>query len=177
MNKPESPADPPGNKRHVPAWVTPIYLALLFLLIHITLPWALSLLGRRYGWMDGRPGVWNLLALILVTGGIAGTLWMIALHYLTSPGAFMNRQPTQDIVRRGPYAYTRNPMYLFELTFWLGWALFYGSLAVGIGFLAWLSAFNFIILPWEERGLEERFGEPYREYKRRVPRWFGRRER
>jgi protein-S-isoprenylcysteine O-methyltransferase Ste14 len=64
-------------------------------------------------------------------------------------------------------------MYLFELVFWFGWALFYGSITVLIGFLLWFAMFNFIIVPWEERDLEARFGEAYRQYKQVVPRWLG----
>ena len=64
-------------------------------------------------------------------------------------------------------------MYHSELVVWFGWALFYGSLAVLIGLLLWLSMFHFVIVPHEERDLEVRFGEAYRAYKARVPRWLG----
>ena len=64
-------------------------------------------------------------------------------------------------------------MYLFELVLWFGWALFYGSLAVFIGFLLWWIMLNFYAIPYEERDLEARFGEAYRAYKARVPRWLG----
>ena len=60
-----------------------------------------------------------------------------------------------------------------ELGFWFGWALFYGSIAVLIGFLIMFTMFNFVIVPYEERDLERRFGEAYRQYKYRVPRWIG----
>ncbi len=137
------------------------------------MPWGLSLLSPRYGWMDGRPGIWNLLALIVVGVGIACTLWLISLHFRASPESFQEFRPIQKLLTPGPYTFSRNPMYLSELVFWFGWALFYGSLAVFIGFLFWVVMFNFVILPWEERDLEARFGEAYREYKARVPRWMG----
>lgn len=49
----------------------------------------------------------------------------------------------------------------------------YGSVAVFIAFLVWWAWFSFFQVPQEERTIEARFGEAYREYKSRVPRWFG----
>lgn len=173
MSTPEIPNKEQSKRVRLPHWMTPIFLTLLFLLVHVAAPWGVSLLSIRHGWVDGRPGPWNLLALILVVAGIAGTLWMIALHFLASPRSFLELQQTQKLLTRSPYAFSRNPMYLSELAFWFGWALFYGSIAVLIGFLVWLAMFNLVIVPWEERDLEARFGEAYRAYKARVPRWLG----
>ncbi len=73
----------------------------------------------------------------------------------------------------GPYAYTRNPMYVAELLLWLGWVILFGSLITLLGFVL-LTVVIILILPWEERGLERQFGETYRQYQARVPRWLGR---
>ncbi len=173
MSTPEVPSSKQPKRARLPHWITPIYLTALFLLVHVAAPWGLSLLSTRHGWVDGRPGQWNLLALILVVAGIAGTIWMIALHFRASPNSFLEFRPTQRLLTPGPYAFSRNPMYLFELAFWFGWALFYGSIAVLIGFLLWFAMFNFVIVPYEERDLEARFGEAYRQYKKVVPRWLG----
>jgi protein-S-isoprenylcysteine O-methyltransferase Ste14 len=160
-----------------PHWLTPILLAVLFLVIHVAAPWGLSLLSTRYGWVDGRPGAWNLLALLLVAAGMAVTFWLIAQHYLASADTFLEMQPGQKLLTPGLYAFSRNPMYLSELAFWFGWALFYGSITVLGGFLLWFVMFNFEIVPYEERDLERRFGEAYRQYKQMVPRWLRLRRR
>jgi protein-S-isoprenylcysteine O-methyltransferase Ste14 len=63
-------------------------------------------------------------------------------------------------------------MYVCELALWFGWAVLYGSVGVFIGF----AIFFAIPVPgarYEERALEARFGDAYREYKARVPRWLG----
>jgi protein-S-isoprenylcysteine O-methyltransferase Ste14 len=177
MSTSEIPNKEQSKRVRLPHWITPIFLTVAFLLVHVAAPWGLSLLSTRHGWVDGRPGTWNLLALILVVAGIACTLWMMALHFLASPGSFLELGPTQKLLTPGPYAFSRNPMYLFELAFWFGWALFYGSIAVLIGFLFWFALFNFVIVPREERDLEARFGEAYRAYKTRGPRWLGLRRR
>lgn len=39
------------------------------------------------------------------------------------------------LLMRGPYRFTRNPMYVAELGLWLGWTIFFGSPAVLIGCL------------------------------------------
>jgi protein-S-isoprenylcysteine O-methyltransferase Ste14 len=78
----------------------------------------------------------------------------------------------------GPYAVSRHPMYVGELALWLGWVILYGSVPVLIGFAA-LGAVVARLAPREERALEAKFGDAYRRYKARVPRWVGlpRRER
>jgi protein-S-isoprenylcysteine O-methyltransferase Ste14 len=73
---------------------------------------------------------------------------------------------------RGPYAFTRHPMYLAALALWLGWAVFYGSVAVVIALLV-LAAWVSFIARREERALEAKFGDAYRAYQARVPRWLG----
>jgi protein-S-isoprenylcysteine O-methyltransferase Ste14 len=74
-------------------------------------------------------------------------------------------------LKRGPYAFSRHPMYLSELALWLGWAVFYGSLPVLVGFVV----FGIVVSrlgPNEERALEATFGARYRSYANEVPRWF-----
>jgi protein-S-isoprenylcysteine O-methyltransferase Ste14 len=74
---------------------------------------------------------------------------------------------------KGPYRFSRNPMYVLELAMWAGWSIFYGSIAVFVTFILWWIAFAFFLVPLEERQLEERFGEAYLQYKNSVPRWVG----
>jgi protein-S-isoprenylcysteine O-methyltransferase Ste14 len=175
MSTPNAPDRGQPTPARYPRWMAPILLALAFVLAHIVAPWALSLLTTRYGWVDGRPGPWNLLALVVVIPGLAFTAWMVTVHFRASPDTFLDFRQGRTLLTPGPYAVSRNPMYVVELAFWLGWALFYGSLAVLVGFLLWFALFNFVLVPYEERELEARFGSAYRDYKRQVPRWLGRR--
>jgi hypothetical protein len=91
-------------------------------LIHGVLPWVLSSLTIRYGWTRGRPGIWNLLGLLLVAIGAAGLIWVLALGL-----ARIRELPGR---MRGPYAFTRNPMYVGELALWFGWTILFGSAAL-----------------------------------------------
>jgi hypothetical protein len=78
--------------------------------------------------------------------------------------------PPDHIVDTGPYRWVRNPMYLGHLVFFAGIAMALGSwiaLAVLAFHVFW---FDRRVREDEER-LASIFGEPYREYCRRVKRW------
>lgn len=79
--------------------------------------------------------------------------------------------PTPHIETRGPFALTRNPMYLQMVLICLGLAILWMNwwLALFTPLVGWLLQ-RFAILP-EEAYLEEKFGEDYRAYRRRVRRW------
>jgi protein-S-isoprenylcysteine O-methyltransferase Ste14 len=162
-------SDQPKKNRFFSPWLA----YPLALLVWEGLPWAISYLSPRYGWVAGRPGLWNLIGLIPVLVGTAGLLWGVAVHSAQSPQGIEWDVDKSYLLRRGLYTFSRNPMYLAELMLMLGWVLFYGSIAVLIAFAVWYVFFNFYIIPLEERTLEAHFGEAYREYKNKVRRWFG----
>jgi len=74
----------------------------------------------------------------------------------------------QRLVTEGMHARVRHPIYLAALLMISGWTVLSGLLADHI-LLAWsLIAFP-VMIALEERELVARFGEPYREYRKRVP--------
>ena len=155
--------------------------------MHGVIPLELSRLGDRVE-PSGRtrPAVRSA-GLLVVAAGASLIAWAFAAHYEAAPrGWALDSRATPDLLRRGPYhieyllqrgpyRLTRNPMYLGETIVWLGWALFYNSMAVWAG-LAILCAAWPKIVRWEERRLRERFGDDYRAYVASVPRWMGRAE-
>jgi protein-S-isoprenylcysteine O-methyltransferase Ste14 len=136
---------------------------------HGVVPWAISRLSPRSGWAMGGPGVWNLFGLVPIALGVVGLAWIMVTASVESPKRIELRAAA-FLMTRGPYAYSRNPMYLSELLLWMGWSVFYGSLGVLIGFMI-LSAVLVSAARYEERVLEARFGDEYRAYMRAVPRW------
>jgi protein-S-isoprenylcysteine O-methyltransferase Ste14 len=80
-------------------------------------------------------------------------------------------KPTTQIIERGPYRFTRNPMYLQMVVVCIGVAVILGN--VWILLLAFVCGWALqilAILP-EEEYLERKFGEQYLVYRKRVRRW------
>lgn len=170
------------NGRRLPRWFGTAAQLLAFPAAHAMLPWALSLLGVRYGWVAGKPGVWNFAGLIPVAAGFCAYLWCLREHFAAAPNGWRLENtahyPTPSyLLAGGPYRYSCNPIYMAELAIWIGWMLFYGSFVLLAVFAAASLVLGPMILPREERGLEARFGDAYREYRRTTPRWLGKARR
>ncbi|RMF24870.1 MAG: isoprenylcysteine carboxylmethyltransferase family protein, partial [Cyanobacteria bacterium J083] len=75
------------------------------------------------------------------------------------------------LVQEGLFKYSRNPIYLGMTISLLGVGLFLGSLTpfFVIPLFVWLIQTLFI--EQEEKMLEEKFGDEYRQYKQKVRRW------
>jgi protein-S-isoprenylcysteine O-methyltransferase Ste14 len=153
--------------------------------MHGVIPLELSRLGDQVERpRKTRPAVRSA-GLLMVAAGASLMAWAFAAHYEAAPRGWtlksqlmtdlLGRAPyrIEYLLQRGPYRLTRNPMYVGETIVWLGWALFYNSMAVWAG-LAILCAAWPKIVRWEERRLLERFGDDYRAYAASVPRWAGR---
>ena len=78
---------------------------------------------------------------------------------------------TRRLVLRGPYRFSRNPMYLGMLLLYLAGGLWWACLwaLVLAPFVVWVVTAWVIRL--EERYLESTFGDEYRAYCARVRRW------
>ena len=82
--------------------------------------------------------------------------------------------PPREFVAMGPYRYVRNPMYVGGLAVLAGFGLYLRSVsALLLTVLAAVLVQTFVILV-EEKGLEARFGDSYRQYKTSVGRWIPR---
>ncbi len=79
-----------------------------------------------------------------------------------------------QLVAGGPYAYTRNPLYLGGVVLTVGLGLLSGSPWVVLGCLAYWAIIYGPIITAEEQFLRARFGPAYEAYCRAVPRWWPR---
>ena len=134
-------------------------------------------------WVSGRPFPWAPVwlkavpALILMVIGLALSIWAIVHMKKVGEGnpfdAYNHEVAprTKHLMTDGPYRFSRNPMLV-------------GVYVDDIGLLLWLQswwpllvfAVEIIFLTLqvrsEERRLEADFGDEYRAYKQRVPRYF-----
>jgi protein-S-isoprenylcysteine O-methyltransferase Ste14 len=110
----------------------------------------------------------------LIAGGFSLWLWTVRLFSRIGRGTLAAWDPTTTLVVEGPYGHVRNPMITAVAVLLVGEAILLGSPWV----LAWAGAFvaiNFVyFVRFEEPGLEHRFGDRYRAYRRAVPRWIPR---
>ena len=80
-------------------------------------------------------------------------------------------QPSTALVVAGPYQVTRNPIYIGFVLVYFGLAVMLTSLWVLVLLIPVLIVLQRGVVEREEDHLERQFGEAYRKYKARVPRW------
>ncbi|MGH7700472.1 MAG: methyltransferase family protein [Gemmatimonadales bacterium] len=80
-------------------------------------------------------------------------------------------RPAKALVTTGPYAVSRNPLYLGLTVLYAGLALMVNSVWPVFLLPIPVLLIDRVVIPREERYLEATFGERYEEYRRRVRRW------
>ena len=102
----------------------------------------------------------------------AGALFLCAVCTFRKAGTPVpGNRPTAAIVRRGPYRFSRNPVYLAFTLFQLGLAAWVNSLGLLLALLPALALMTRVVIPREERYLEAKFPAEYLPYTRAVRRW------
>ncbi len=81
------------------------------------------------------------------------------------------RKPTSAIVTNGPFRFSRNPGYVSLTLLSLGIGFLVNSFWVLIMVVPAVIVIHFGVIRREERYLEAKFGDEYREYKTTVRRW------
>ena len=127
------------------------------LALHMSRPWPLPS-TRRFG------RVFRLIGWTCVVVGIATAGWAVR----TASDADLER-PTA-LVTSGPYAFSRNPMYVAWMSLYAGVTLLSNAAWVLV-LLPAVAVANHVVVRREERELERTFGDEYHQYRRDVPRY------
>jgi len=111
----------------------------------------------------------SLVALLFMVPGWLFANWTIKAQYSLGRGTPIPIMATQKLVIKKPYTYCRNPMNLGTAFYYVGVAIWVGSLsALGLALIYPVGILTYVKVI-EEKELEERFGAEYLEYKRVTP--------
>jgi protein-S-isoprenylcysteine O-methyltransferase Ste14 len=163
----------------VSAWRHARAIVLLPGTVTLAVPAIILLVGEgpNIGW--GLGGLASVVPVLigsaLIAAGLALWVWTVRLFTRIGKGTLAPWDPTRHLVVEGPYRLVRNPMITAVIAVLTGEAILFGSPAL----LIWCALFlgiNWVyFVLYEEPGLERRFGDDYRDYRRNVPRWIPRR--
>lgn len=107
------------------------------------------------------------LGLSLVFLGVALRIWAQEhLHHRL-------RMP-MHLTTTGPYAFVRNPLYIGNTLIYAGATVTSELFWMAPLTLLWCLGIYSLVVRYEEAQLLEQYGEPYRQYRREVPRWWPR---
>jgi protein-S-isoprenylcysteine O-methyltransferase Ste14 len=101
--------------------------------------------------------------IVLAAIGATGRIWC---------SFFISGRKDGELVTEGPYSISRNPLYVFSFIGLVGVGLSTETLAYPLLFLVIFGLYYPGIMAREERRLEELFGESFRQYQQRVPRFW-----
>ena len=113
--------------------------------------------------------VW--LGMTLVAIGVAISTWAFVLFRREGTEISPTSATNTSLVVRGPFRFSRNPMYLGLVIITLGVAFWVGALPMfAVPLFAFATA-NWVHIPFEEAKLRRQFGAAFEEYMRQVRRW------
>jgi protein-S-isoprenylcysteine O-methyltransferase Ste14 len=119
-------------------------------------------------------GAFAYLALPLWVVGGAILLWSFWNFLHEGRGTPAPIDPPKELVAVGFYRYVRNPMYVGVLSMIIGHFLWFGYWNLLVYAVLVFLAFHTFVTLYEEPALRRKFGVPYEEYLKRVPRWIPR---
>jgi protein-S-isoprenylcysteine O-methyltransferase Ste14 len=107
--------------------------------------------------------VWLYVGLpICLLGGI-----MIVIAYINIIGT-----PPDKPVTKGAYHISKHPLYFGQFWIYVGMGIACASWVLLLLAVAWIILWH-IVVPAEEQGLVEQYGNSYRKYMNKTPRWIG----
>ncbi|RIL05392.1 MAG: isoprenylcysteine carboxylmethyltransferase family protein [Proteobacteria bacterium] len=140
--------------------------------IAVYVPWAIA---RATGATLAGAAAWRWLGLAPLAAGLAIYAWCVADFALAGRGTPAPIDPPRELVVRGLYRRTRNPMYVGVLCVLAGEAWLLASPAHALWTGAVGALFHAFVVGYEEPSLRRRFGPAYERYCAAVPRWLARR--
>jgi protein-S-isoprenylcysteine O-methyltransferase Ste14 len=125
--------------------------------------WSQFVLAPEYRWLGAIPAAL----------GIALLFW-VQKHLSHNFTGTVQIRPQGHVVKTGPYAYVRHPMYWSFLLIGLGNMLLTANWFIGIGYFLIIFFVMFSRVAIEEKALLDAYGEEYSEYTKHTGKFFPR---
>jgi protein-S-isoprenylcysteine O-methyltransferase Ste14 len=135
------------------------------------------LLGCLLSWIVPLgPGLGSANARALAVGGVLAligfALMAVSVRQFRRAGtSVIPGEPSTVLLESGPYRFTRNPIYIGFVIFYFGLAIMLTSAWMLVLLIPVLIILQRGVVEREEAYLQAKFGEAYRKYRARVPRW------
>ncbi len=154
------------NRDHAGVYVPPPLIFAVPLLagalVHARIPWLIT--------SPSSPVLW-IASFVAIASGVALGLASVSRFRGAGTTILPAGRPTTAIVERGPYRFTRNPMYLAMTLAYTGLSLLLNSLWALLLLPLVVLVIDVFVIRREERYLAGKFGESYADYRTRVRRW------
>ena len=150
---------------------TLVWLILPVFVVAVVPHWLYHRFDQVQPW---RWGLWQWVGLWLIGNGLGLAGWCMNLFNVLGRGTPLPFDPPRQFVAAGPYRFVRNPMMLGAFLVMVGEALMFRSRVLWVYLAGLMTAAHLFVCLWEEPDLTRRFGQPYRDYRQRVPRWIPR---
>lgn len=125
---------------------------------------------------DMTPSLTSFFGVILLVLGVLIYMWCLWDFGTVGRGTPAPIDPPKELVARGLYKYSRNPMYVGVLTVVIGFAVLFRSGSIFLYSACVATAFWLFVVFHEEPHLKRVFGSSYEDYCSRVPRWISMRK-
>ncbi len=148
---------------HAQVKIHPPVLTLLHLIAAFLLNWLIP-------FPRAMPSFVHWLGVLIVLGGL--TLNFTAINQFRKEHTTLDPHGSVSvIVQKGPYRFTRNPIYTGLLLALIGFPLAFGTLWGIILSPIFVWSISALVIQHEEAYLKNKFGDVYTSYKSRVKRW------
>jgi protein-S-isoprenylcysteine O-methyltransferase Ste14 len=139
----------------------------VYFLVSFLVGWLLhALTDDRIGWRETT--VW--IGVLFVVEGLALAFWAER-TFKRAGTTVMPYRRASALVTSGPFAFSRNPIYLGMAVLCVGGALVLGSWWPMVTLVIAMVLITQLVIKPEERLLAEGFGSEFEEYRSRVRRW------
>ena len=146
----------------------------ILLIFFILLPYGAVTLNNITGLLRYSNMEMKIFGIFFFILGIANFFYCISLFNKFGEGTPLPTEPAKKFIIKGNYRYVRNPIYLGHFSVFLSYFLILGHVLLLIYLLILVMVLHFYVVFEEEPKLKKRFGEGYRDYLKKVPRWLPR---